>query len=70
MEEINNPWIEYSKEDLGTHPKVYGKYEVYRAKCKKQHYQTWNGTGWASDNNDITHYRKIITPFNIQISHD
>jgi dihydrofolate reductase len=43
-------------------PKEYGKYEVYRAGCKKQQYQTWNNTGWAYDNKDITHWRRIVPP--------
>ncbi len=43
-------------------PTEYGKYEVYRHGCKKQHYETWNNTGWAYNNNDITHFRKIIPP--------
>jgi uncharacterized protein YpuA (DUF1002 family) len=46
-------------------PTEYGRYEVYRAGCKKQHYETWNNTGWAYNNNDITHWRNIISPFEI-----
>jgi hypothetical protein len=51
-------WLSYPENK----PTEYGKYEVYRSKCKKQHYEVWNTTGWASNNNDITHYRKIISP--------
>lgn len=43
-------------------PDVYGKYEVYRKGCSKQHYETWNGTGWASNNSDITHWRYVVPP--------
>ena len=43
-------------------PSVYGRYEVYRAGAKKQHYEVWNGTGWAYNNIDITHWRPIIPP--------
>lgn len=58
----DNPWIKYSWMDIESRPKEYGRYEVYRAGAKKQHYETWNGQGWAYNNNDITHYRKIIPP--------
>lgn len=40
-EEKPNPWRKYPNE----RPTEYGKYEVYRAGCKKQHYETWNNTG-------------------------
>ena len=53
-----NPWRNYPEQ----RPTEYGKYEIYRAGCKKQHYQTWNNTGWAYDNKDITHWREIIPP--------
>jgi hypothetical protein len=53
-----NPWRNYPDE----RPTDYGKYEVYRAGCQKQHYQTWNNTAWAYDNKDITHWRKILPP--------
>ena len=53
-----NPWRNYPEQ----RPTEYGKYEIYRAGCKKQHYQTWNNSGWAYDNKDITHWREIIPP--------
>lgn len=56
--ESNQPLWKSVKE----RPIKYGRYEVYRAKCEKQHYETWNGIGWASNNNDITHYREIVKP--------
>lgn len=59
----DNPWYPYP----ALRPEAYGRYEVYRAGCNKQHYETWNNTGWAYNNTDITHFRKIITPFNTQI---
>ena len=43
-------------------PTAYGRYEVYRDKCQKQYYETWNGTSWAYNNNDITHWRIIKRP--------
>jgi hypothetical protein len=60
---MENPWNKYPD----TKPQVYGRYEVYREKCNKQHYRVWNGGAWAYDNNDITHWRKIINPLNQQI---
>jgi hypothetical protein len=54
----NNPWQHYPFQTPGE----CGTYEVYRAGCKKQHYQTWNGCGWAYDNDDITHWRKVVPP--------
>lgn len=43
-------------------PSQHGRYEVYRAGCKKQHYEVWNGLCWAYNNNDITHWREIKSP--------
>lgn len=40
-------------------PDKYGKFWVYRKGCNKQHYETWNGIGWASNNNDITHWMPL-----------
>ena len=54
----NSEWKPYPKE----RPADYGKYEVYRAGCDKQHYETWNNTGWAYNNRDITHWRPIVKP--------
>lgn len=44
-------------------PTEYGEYLVYRAGCNKRHFETWNNTGWAYNNNDITHFSKVKTPF-------
>ena len=61
MEE-NGGWVVFVKGDRATYPIEYGKYEVFRAGCMKQHYETWNNTFWAYNGNDITHYRKIMSP--------
>jgi len=57
-------WVVYSRDykDVDNRPKEYGRYEVYRKGCDKQHYETWNNTGWAYNNNDITHWREIKPP--------
>lgn len=43
-------------------PKDYGTYLVYRKGCNKKHFETWNNTGWAYNNNDITHWAEIENP--------
>ena len=57
-------WVQYSNNwiDKDKRPKESGRYEVYRKGCDKQHYETWNNTGWAYNNNDITHWREIKPP--------
>ena len=55
-------WQIYNFNDIETRPKEYGRYEVYRENCNKQHYDLWMSNGWASNNNDITHYRVIKPP--------
>jgi hypothetical protein len=54
-------WILYNFNKFETRPLEYGKYLV----CKKDgkiYWETWNGNGWAYNENVITHYAKIITP--------
>ena len=43
-------------------PQKAGRYEVYRAKADKVHYEKWNNTGWSFNNNTITHWREIVKP--------
>lgn len=43
-------------------PTNYGRYLVYRAGCKKMHFETWNNTGWAYNNNDVTHWTNVEPP--------
>ena len=38
-------------------PNDFGKYIVVR-KDGKIHFETWNGTGWAYNQNSITHFYK------------
>jgi hypothetical protein len=51
-------WKKYPDEK----PTDYGEYLVHRKGCNKTHFETWNNTGWAYNNNDITHFTKIINP--------
>lgn len=60
--ENNEGWIKYDWNDRKTHPPKYGKYLIFREKCSKTHFEVWNGNGWASSNNDCTHYRSIEKP--------
>ena len=56
-----NSWIPYDYSNQKTHPTKYGKYFVHR-KDGKTHWETWNGTGWAYNNNMITFYMEIVAP--------
>lgn len=62
LQDRRDKWISYDWNNLESRPKEYGRYEVYRKGALKQHYETWNGSGWASNNGDITHYRTITPP--------
>lgn len=43
-------------------PPKYGHYLVYREKCDKLHFETWNGSGWAYNGNNITMWAEIQKP--------
>ena len=55
-------WIKYDWNILESRPKEAGRYLVYREKCGKTHFEVWNGSGWASNNNDISHYMIVEIP--------
>lgn len=55
-------WIKYDWSVIDSRPKNAGRYLVYREKCAKWHSEVWNGSGWSSNNNDITHYLIVVTP--------
>ena len=55
-------WIAYNWDIVESRPLKPGRYLVYRQKCDKWHQEVWNGTGWASNNSDITHYIDVKTP--------
>lgn len=52
--EAQNRWIPVSER-----PDKYGEYWVYRQKANKVHKETWNGTGWAYNGNQITHWMPL-----------
>jgi hypothetical protein len=54
-------WIKYNQENPISHPPNYGKYFVQR-KDGKIHWETWNGAGWAYNENVITHWAIIKLP--------
>ena len=49
-------WTKYNWENKESHPPAPDRYLIYRKKCDKMHFEQWNGSGWASSNNDCTHY--------------
>lgn len=57
-------WIKYNWEDKKSHPPTAGRCLIYRAKCDKMHFEQWNGSGWASSNNDCTHWCRPNKPLN------
>jgi len=54
-------WIDYDQQDVKTYPPEYGKYLVVR-KDGKIHWETWNMSGWAYNNNSIAKYACIVKP--------
>lgn len=38
------------------------RFLVWRKGCEKLQFETWNNTGWAYNNNDITHWALITPP--------
>lgn len=52
-------WIAFDHDRLESRPKEYGKYLICR-KDGKIHWETWNGTGWAYNHNEIRYYALII----------
>lgn len=59
--EALSKWIKYDFNDLSTRPTEYGKYLVCR-KDGKIHWETWNTSGWAYNENSITHWAEIVPP--------
>jgi len=57
QQQLNLEWIPYKP----TKPLTYGKYLVCR-KDGKVHWETWNGTSWAYNNNEIRYWLVIPEP--------
>ena len=54
-------WVKYDTNNKNSKPKEYGKYLVCR-KDKSLHWETFNGTGWAYNENSITYLSHIKNP--------
>ena len=54
-------WIKYNWDNPISHPPAYDKYFVQR-KDGKVHWETWNGAGWAYNENSIIYWANINPP--------
>lgn len=55
-------WTKYDWNVLKTRPPNAGRYLIYRVKCKKMHFEHWNGSGWSSSNNEDLFWSKPEIP--------
>jgi hypothetical protein len=53
-------WVAFDCFKIETRPTGYGKYLICR-KDGKIHWETWNGSGWAYNHNEIRFWA-VITP--------
>ena len=54
-------WVAFDIYKLETRPPKYGKYLITR-KDGKIHWETWNGSGWAYNHNEIRYWAEIKPP--------
>jgi hypothetical protein len=54
-------WVAYDWNKPETRPQKYGKYLICR-KDGKIHWETWNGSGWAYNHNEIRYWAEIKPP--------
>ena len=54
-------WVAFDFMSLETRPPKYGKYLITR-KDGKIHWETWNGSGWAYNHNEIRYWAEIKPP--------
>ena len=54
-------WVLFDFMKLETRPQKYGKYLICR-KDGKIHWETWNGSGWAYNHNEIRYWAEIKPP--------
>lgn len=59
-------WVAFDWNKIETHPTKYGKYLICR-KDGKIHWETWNGSGWAYNHNEIRFWAVIVPPFSLLI---
>ena len=68
-EELNQPlrqtavscWVAFDWNKIETRPTKYGKYLICR-KDGKIHCETWNGSGWAYNHNEVRYWAVIVPP--------
>lgn len=54
-------WVAFDSMKIETRPTEYGKYLICR-KDGKIHWETWNGSGWAYNHNEIRFWAVIVPP--------
>jgi hypothetical protein len=54
-------WVEFDWMKIETRPKKCDKYLICR-KDGKIHWETWNGSGWAYNHNEIRYWAEINPP--------
>ena len=54
-------WVAFDWMKIETRPTKYGKYLITR-KDGKIHWETWNGSGWAYNHNEIRYWADIKPP--------
>lgn len=54
-------WVAFDWMKIETRPTEYGKYLITR-KDGKIHWETWNGSGWAYNHNEIRFWAEIKPP--------
>lgn len=54
-------WVAFDWMKIETRPNKYGKYLITR-KDGKIHWETWNGSGWAYNHNEIRYWAEIKPP--------
>jgi hypothetical protein len=54
-------WVAFDWMKIETRPPKYGKYLITR-KDGKIHWETWNGSGWAYNHNEIRFWAEIKPP--------
>ena len=54
-------WVAFDWMKIETRPTEYGKYLICR-KDGKIHWETWNGSGWAYNHNEVRFWAVIVPP--------
>lgn len=65
LKQVISKWVAFDFNKKETHPKTYDKYLICR-KDGKIHWETWNGSGWAYNHNEIRYWASIKSPIQSQ----